>query len=63
MVLDKDFVIVNKEEIDVFLELSSFFREAADVGNLISGNVERGGDAWGSESLRPLDYKPEDRDQ
>ena len=26
-------------------------------------NVERGGDAWGSESLRPLDYKPEDRDQ
>ena len=26
-------------------------------------NVERGGDAWGSESLRPLDYKPKDREQ
>ena len=29
--------IVNKAEIDVFLELSCFFHDAADVGNLISG--------------------------
>ena len=33
----KGFGIVNKAEIDVFLELSSFFHEPADVGNLISG--------------------------
>ena len=36
----KDFGIVNKAEIDVFLELSSFFYDPADVGNLISGNLE-----------------------
>ena len=34
----KGFGIVNKAEIDVFLELSSFFDDAADVGNLISGS-------------------------
>ena len=34
----KDFVIVNKAEIDVFLELSSFFDDPVDVGNLISGS-------------------------
>ena len=32
------FGIVNKAEIDVFLELSCFFDELADVGNLISGS-------------------------
>ena len=32
----KGFGIVNKAEIDAFLELSSFFRDSADVGNLIS---------------------------
>ena len=30
--------IVNKAEIDVFLELSSFFKDPADVGNLNSGS-------------------------
>ena len=30
--------IVNKAEIDVFLELSSFFHDPADVGDLISGS-------------------------
>ena len=30
--------IVNKAEIDVFLELSSFFHDPVDVGNLISGS-------------------------
>ena len=29
--------IVNEAEIDVFLELSCFFDDPADVGNLISG--------------------------
>ena len=32
----KGFGIVNKAELDVFLELSSFFDDLADVGNLIS---------------------------
>ena len=30
--------IVNKAEIDVFLELSCFFSDPADIGNLISGS-------------------------
>ena len=34
----KDFGIVNKAEIDVFLELSCFFHDPLDVGNLISGS-------------------------
>ena len=33
----KGFGIVNKAERDVFLELSCFFNDPADVGNLISG--------------------------
>ena len=34
----KGFGIVNKEEVDVFLKLSCFFNDPADVGNLISGS-------------------------
>ena len=34
----KVFGIVNKAEIDVFLELSCFFHDPVDVGNLISGS-------------------------
>ena len=34
----KGFGIVNKAEIDVFLELSCFFHDPADVGNLVSGS-------------------------
>ena len=34
----KGFDIVNKAEIDVFLELSCFFNDPTDVGNLISGS-------------------------
>ena len=34
----KGFGIVNKAEIDVFRELSYFFYDPADVGNLISGS-------------------------
>ena len=32
------FGIVNKAEIDAFLELSCFFNDPADIGNLISGS-------------------------
>ena len=34
----KGFGIVNKAEIDVSLELSCFFHDSVDVGNLISGS-------------------------
>ena len=34
----KGFGIVNKAKIDVFLELSCFFHDPADVGNLISAS-------------------------
>ena len=34
----KGFGIVNKAQVDVFLELSCFFDDSEDVGNLISGS-------------------------
>ena len=34
----KDFGVVSKAEVDVFLELSCFFHDPANVGNLISGS-------------------------
>ena len=34
----KGFGLVNKAEIEAFLELSCFFHDPADVGNLISGS-------------------------
>ena len=34
----KGFGVVNKTEVDVFLELSCFFHDPVDVGNLISGS-------------------------
>ena len=34
----EDFGVDNKAEIDVFLELSCFFDDPLDVGNLISGS-------------------------
>ena len=34
----KGFGIVSKAEIDVFLELSCFFHDPADVDNLVSGS-------------------------
>ena len=34
----KGFGIVNNAEIDVFLELSCFFHDPTDFGNLISGS-------------------------
>ena len=32
------FGVVNKAEIDIFLQLSCFFDDPADIGNLISGS-------------------------
>ena len=34
----KGFGIVNKAEVDIFLELCCFFDDPGDVGNLISGS-------------------------
>ena len=34
----KGFGIVNKAKVDVFLELSCFFNDPVDLGNLISGS-------------------------
>ena len=34
----KGYGLLNKAEIDVFLELSRFFDDPTDVGNLISGS-------------------------
>ena len=34
----KDFGVVNKAEVDIFLKLSCFFYDPADAGNLISGS-------------------------
>jgi len=34
----KGFGVINKAKVDVFLELSCFFDDQMDVGNLISGS-------------------------
>ena len=34
----KDFGLVNKAEVDVFLQLSCFFYDPENVGNLVSGS-------------------------
>ena len=47
----KGFGIVNKAEIDVFLELSCFFHDPADVGNLISGSS-----AFSKTSLNIMEF-------
>ena len=36
--LHKGFDVINKAEVDVFLEFSCFFYDPTDVGNLISGS-------------------------
>ena len=46
----KGFGIVNKAEVDVFLELSCFFNDPTDVGNLIFGSSAFLNPAWTSES-------------
>ena len=47
----KGFGIVNKVEIDVFLEFSCFFYDLADVDNLISGSS-----AFSKSSLNIWDF-------
>ena len=42
----KGFGIVNKAEIDVFLEFSCFFHDPADVGNWISGSSAFSSSIW-----------------
>ena len=37
----KGFGIVNKAEVDVFLELSCFFDDPTDVGNSFSDNLQQ----------------------
>ena len=44
----KGFGIVNKAEVDAFLELSCFFHDPADVGNLTSGSSAFLNPAWAS---------------
>ena len=43
--------VVNKAEVDVFLELSYLFDDPADVGNLISGSS-----AFAKSSLNILEF-------
>ena len=47
----KGFGIVNKAEIDVFLELSYFSDDPADVGNLISASFSFSAEATGLEKV------------
>ena len=46
----KGFGIINKAEIDVFQELSCFFDDPSDVGNLISGSSAFSKTSWTSGS-------------
>ena len=46
----KGFRVVNKTEVDVFLELSCFFDDPTDAGNLISGSSAFLNPAWISGS-------------
>ena len=54
----KGFGIVNKAEVDVFLELSCFFYDPADVGNLIFGSSAFSNLAWTSRSSVHVLLKP-----
>ena len=47
----KGFGIVNKAEVDVFLELSCFFDDSTDIDNLISGSF-----AFSKSSLNIWNY-------
>ena len=54
----KSFGVVNKAEVDVFLELSYFFYDPRDVGNLMSGSSAFSKPAWASESSRFMYCEP-----
>ena len=42
----KDFGVISKAEVDVFLEFSCFFDDPADVDNLISGSSAFSKSSW-----------------
>ena len=46
----KGFGVINKAEVDVFLELLCFFDDPTDVGNLISGSSAFSNPTWTSGS-------------
>ena len=50
----KGFGIVNKAEIDVFLELSCFFHDPVDVGNMISGSSAFSGASQVAQRVKHL---------
>ena len=52
----KSFSVVNKLEVDVFLELSCFFYDPAYVWNLISGSSAFLNPAWTSGSSQFMYY-------
>ena len=52
----KGFGIVNKAEIDAFLECSCFFHDPVDVGNLISGSS-----AFSKTSLNIRKFMPSEK--
>ena len=43
--------IVNKAEIDVFLEISCFLHDPADVGNLVSGSSAFSKTSWNNQKF------------
>ena len=51
----KGFGIVNKAEIDIFLEHSSFFDDPADIGNLISALEKVGSSTFSKTQLEHLE--------
>ena len=60
----KGFGIVNKAEVDVFLELSCFFDDPVDVGNLISFSLwelecksMKSRDTWSNRQSQPWSTK------
>ena len=48
----KGFGIVSKAEVDIFLEVSCFFDDLTDVGNLISGSSAFSKSSWNIWKLR-----------
>ena len=53
----KDFSVVNEAEVEVFLELSCFFCDPTNVGNLISGSSAFSKSSLYSESPKFMYYE------
>ena len=52
------FGVVNKAEIDVFLEVSSFLDDPEDIGNLISGSSAFSKTSWNKWFMVHILLKP-----